>query len=110
MQPSEEELGDLSLACERLWHMDSNRAEPGCDYQLNLQVVPALSTQMLSRGVLLHLQLFCFALLALCYCSRSFVCKESLLPCCLPVSAITSMPCRVLPNTRGAHPLACTGC
>ena len=40
MQPSEEELGDLSLACERLWHMDSNRAEPGRDYQLNLQVVP----------------------------------------------------------------------
>ena len=38
MQPSNEELGDLSLACERLWHLDSNRAEPGRDYQLNLQV------------------------------------------------------------------------
>ena len=38
MQPSEEELGDLSLACKRLWHLDSNRAEPGRDYQLNLQV------------------------------------------------------------------------
>lgn len=38
MQPSEEELGDLSLACERLWHLDSNRAEPSRDYLLNLQV------------------------------------------------------------------------
>ena len=38
MQPSEAELGNLSLACERLWGLDDNRAEPGRDYQLNLQV------------------------------------------------------------------------
>ncbi|KAK9836275.1 hypothetical protein WJX81_001454 [Elliptochloris bilobata] len=37
MRPSKAELGDLSLACERLWQLDDNRAEPGSDYQINLQ-------------------------------------------------------------------------
>ena len=62
MQPSEEELGDLSLACDRLWHLDSNRAEPGCDYQLNLQVP---RPQHLSAALLRHHQLTTLALLAL---------------------------------------------
>ena len=37
-QPSTEELNSLSLACSRLWQLDVNRAQPGRDYQLNVQV------------------------------------------------------------------------
>ena len=38
IQVSQEELADLSLACSKLWDLDSNRLEPGRDYQLDLQV------------------------------------------------------------------------
>ncbi|TYZ56957.1 hypothetical protein PybrP1_010152 [[Pythium] brassicae (nom. inval.)] len=31
------ELRDLSLACSRLWALDSNRLEPDVDYKINLQ-------------------------------------------------------------------------
>lgn len=31
------ELHDLSLACTRLWHLDSNRLEPDVDYKIDLQ-------------------------------------------------------------------------
>ena len=33
--PSEEELADLSQACNRLWQLDLNRLEPGKDYQID---------------------------------------------------------------------------
>eukprot|EP00891_Asterochloris_glomerata_P001007 jgi/Astpho2/1007/e_gw1.00016.204.1_t len=36
-QPSTEELNSLSLACSRLWQLDINRAQPGQDYELNVQ-------------------------------------------------------------------------
>ena len=57
MRPSEAELGDLSLACERLWHLDSNRAEPGRDYHLNLQVAlpPPQQSSALQGSPLRHL-------------------------------------------------------
>ncbi|KAJ0407300.1 hypothetical protein ATCC90586_002228 [Pythium insidiosum] len=35
--PTAAELADISLACDRLWHLDSNRLEPGVHYELNLQ-------------------------------------------------------------------------
>jgi poly(U)-specific endoribonuclease len=35
--PTEEELGSLSLATDRLWDLDRNRLCPGKDYILNLQ-------------------------------------------------------------------------
>jgi hypothetical protein len=31
------ELENLSAACDRLWHLDKNRLEPGVHYELNLQ-------------------------------------------------------------------------
>ncbi|KDP45985.1 hypothetical protein JCGZ_11888 [Jatropha curcas] len=33
--PSEEELADLSQACNRLWQLDRNRLVPGKDYQID---------------------------------------------------------------------------
>ncbi len=36
--PSQEELADLSKACQRVWDLDTNRLEPDRDYQINLQV------------------------------------------------------------------------
>ena len=35
--PSEDELSDLSLACSRLWDLDSNRLMPEQDYSINVQ-------------------------------------------------------------------------
>ncbi|XP_010539194.1 PREDICTED: poly(U)-specific endoribonuclease-B [Tarenaya hassleriana] len=35
LQPSQEELSDLSQACNRLWELDSNRLVPGKDYQID---------------------------------------------------------------------------
>ncbi|XWS49635.1 hypothetical protein CRYUN_Cryun12cG0020100 [Craigia yunnanensis] len=35
IKPSEEELADLSQACNRLWQLDLNRLEPGKDYQID---------------------------------------------------------------------------
>lgn len=35
MEPSEEELGDLSRACSKLWELDLNRLTPGKDYQID---------------------------------------------------------------------------
>ncbi|XP_038996257.1 poly(U)-specific endoribonuclease-B-like isoform X2 [Hibiscus syriacus] len=35
IEPSEEELADLSQACNRLWQLDLNRLEPGKDFQLD---------------------------------------------------------------------------
>ncbi|XP_038995888.1 poly(U)-specific endoribonuclease-B-like, partial [Hibiscus syriacus] len=35
IEPSEEELADLSQACNRLWQLDFNRLEPGKDYQID---------------------------------------------------------------------------
>lgn len=37
VDPSPEELEDLSSACTRLWELDENRLVAGQDYQLNLQ-------------------------------------------------------------------------
>ncbi|TMX02662.1 hypothetical protein EJD97_020567 [Solanum chilense] len=34
MEPSEEELSDLSKACNKLWELDLNRLVPGKDYQI----------------------------------------------------------------------------
>ncbi|WOG90153.1 hypothetical protein DCAR_0209396 [Daucus carota subsp. sativus] len=35
IEPSEEELNDLSKACNKLWELDSNRLVPGKDYQID---------------------------------------------------------------------------
>ncbi|KAK8479913.1 hypothetical protein V6N13_073378 [Hibiscus sabdariffa] len=35
LEPSEEELADLSQACNRLWQLDLNRLKPGKDYQID---------------------------------------------------------------------------
>ncbi|KAF8379159.1 hypothetical protein HHK36_028588 [Tetracentron sinense] len=35
IEPSEEELADLSQACNKLWELDSNRLVPGEDYQID---------------------------------------------------------------------------
>ncbi|XP_058104143.1 uncharacterized protein LOC131248106 isoform X3 [Magnolia sinica] len=35
IEPSEEELADLSKACEKLWELDSNRLVPGKDYEID---------------------------------------------------------------------------
>ncbi|OMO91666.1 Endoribonuclease XendoU [Corchorus capsularis] len=35
IEPSEEELSDLSQACNRLWELDLNRLVPGKDYQID---------------------------------------------------------------------------
>lgn len=35
MEPSEEELSDLSKACNKLWELDLNRLVPGKDYQID---------------------------------------------------------------------------
>lgn len=35
MEPSEEELSDLSRACNKLWELDLNRLVPGKDYQID---------------------------------------------------------------------------
>ncbi|KAG5526182.1 hypothetical protein RHGRI_032457 [Rhododendron griersonianum] len=35
MEPSEEELSDLSRACNKLWELDVNRLIPGKDYQID---------------------------------------------------------------------------
>lgn len=32
-----DELDDLSLACDRLWHLDSQRLEPGKHYKIDVQ-------------------------------------------------------------------------
>lgn len=37
--PTQEELSDLSLACQKIWELDQNRLEPNRDYQINLQVL-----------------------------------------------------------------------
>ncbi|MCL7035011.1 hypothetical protein MKW94_027943 [Papaver nudicaule] len=34
VEPSEEELADLSQACNKLWELDSNRLVPGKDYEI----------------------------------------------------------------------------
>ncbi|KAJ3680631.1 hypothetical protein LUZ60_016909 [Juncus effusus] len=36
IDPSREELQDLSKACDRLWNLDQNRLVPGKDYEINL--------------------------------------------------------------------------
>lgn len=38
VEPSPEELEDLSAACTRLWGLDENRLVAGQDYTMNLQV------------------------------------------------------------------------
>lgn len=35
LEPSEEELADLSQGCYRLWELDSNRLVPGKDYEID---------------------------------------------------------------------------
>ncbi|XP_058189890.1 uncharacterized protein LOC131307414 isoform X4 [Rhododendron vialii] len=35
MEPSEEELSDLSRACNKLWELDVNRLVPGKDYEID---------------------------------------------------------------------------
>ncbi|KAG9452487.1 hypothetical protein H6P81_005391 [Aristolochia fimbriata] len=35
VEPSEEELEDLSKACDKLWELDSNRLVPGKDYEID---------------------------------------------------------------------------
>ncbi|XP_020231251.1 poly(U)-specific endoribonuclease-B [Cajanus cajan] len=35
VEPSEDELADLSRACEKLWHLDSNRLTPNKDYEID---------------------------------------------------------------------------
>jgi poly(U)-specific endoribonuclease len=37
MRPTQEELEDLSLACQRLWELDENRLEPDKHYDINVQ-------------------------------------------------------------------------
>ena len=37
MRPTQEELEDLSLACQRLWDLDDNRLEPDKHYDTNVQ-------------------------------------------------------------------------
>lgn len=37
VHPTQEELDDLSLACQKLWQLDENRLEPGRDYGINVQ-------------------------------------------------------------------------
>lgn len=37
VEPSTEELDDLSSACTRLWELDENRLVAGQDYHMNLQ-------------------------------------------------------------------------
>jgi hypothetical protein len=37
INPTPEELSDISLACSRLWDLDTNRLVPGQDYAINLQ-------------------------------------------------------------------------
>lgn len=36
MEPSEEELSDLSKACTKLWELDLNRLTPGKDYEIDV--------------------------------------------------------------------------
>ncbi|CAN0076789.1 unnamed protein product, partial [Discosporangium mesarthrocarpum] len=36
-EPTEEELDDISAACDRLWDLDSNRLTPEVEYSINLQ-------------------------------------------------------------------------
>jgi len=38
VEPTPEELEDLSAACTRLWGLDENRLVAGQDYTMNLQV------------------------------------------------------------------------
>lgn len=38
VEPTAEELGSLSLACARLWDLDTNRLVPGKDYVIDLQM------------------------------------------------------------------------
>ena len=35
--PSDQEVGSLALACEKLWELDANRLVPEKDYAINLQ-------------------------------------------------------------------------
>ena len=39
LEPTAEELHDLSLACSKVWELDNNRLEPGRDFTINLQVM-----------------------------------------------------------------------
>ena len=39
LEPTSEELHDLSLACSKVWELDNNRLEPGRDIDINLQVM-----------------------------------------------------------------------
>ena len=43
VHPTEEELGDLNAACQRLWELDENRLQPGIDYAINVQVRPRVA-------------------------------------------------------------------
>lgn len=45
VQPTPEELADLSLACTRLWDLDFNRLAPGVDYALDLQQVASFNAR-----------------------------------------------------------------
>ena len=36
LEPSPEELEDVTLACAKLWDLDRNRLTPGEDFQLNI--------------------------------------------------------------------------
>ncbi|CAI9095545.1 OLC1v1031528C1 [Oldenlandia corymbosa var. corymbosa] len=36
MEPSREELADISKACSKLWELDLNRLEPGKDYEIDV--------------------------------------------------------------------------
>lgn len=47
---SREELSDLSLACQKVWDLDSNRLEPGQHYNIDLQV----RVQMVQLNDCLH--------------------------------------------------------
>jgi poly(U)-specific endoribonuclease len=37
VEPTAAEIGDISMAAERLWELDHNRLQPGEDYELDLQ-------------------------------------------------------------------------
>ncbi len=36
LDPTPEELGDIALACAKLWELDHNRLTPGVDLKLNI--------------------------------------------------------------------------
>ena len=51
--PTQEELADFSLACQKIWDLDQNRLEPNREYQINLQVC-ALAPQLLHSLIALY--------------------------------------------------------